>query len=59
MKIQRQQGLVGIHLSDELAYFIINRWSARVLATTFTGPVAPKTFAVPAHDGIGVQCVQH
>ena len=48
-----------LHLSNELAYFFINRRSARELVTTFPGPVVLKTFAVPAHNRIGVQRVQH
>ena len=42
-----------------LAYFFIYRRPTRVLATTFPGPVASKTFAVPTHNRIGVECVHH
>ena len=48
-----------LHLSDELAYFFINGRPAHVLATTFSGPVTSKTFAVPTHNRVGVQCMQH
>ena len=46
-----------LHLSDEFACFSINRRSARMMATTNSGPVEPKAFAVPAHNRIGVQRV--
>ena len=48
-----------LHLSNELAYFGIDRRSARTLAPAFPVPVASKTFAMPTYNGVGVQCVQH